>query len=238
MKAVFTRVVAILMMFLVVAVAIGRSAREFISEVASAHQRTFSLAPAANTITNLIPILYAALDTVSRELVGFIPAASRDSSAERAALNQTINIYIAPPATTADITPGVTAPNDGDQVVGNTTMTISKSKYAPVRWNGEEQQSARSNPVRRQAVTDQFTQSMRALVNLVEIDLAVAAYQAPRAPSARAGTRPFGTAGDLSDIAGVLKILDDNGAPVPTVSLCSARRRWPTCAASSRCSSR
>jgi hypothetical protein len=214
MKAVFTRVVAILMMFLVVAVAIGRSAREFISEVASAHQRTFSLAPAANTITNLIPILYAALDTVSRELVGFIPAASRDSSAERAALNQTINIYIAPPATTADITPGVTAPNDGDQVFGNTTMTISKSKYSPVRWNGEEWKSLDSNPVRRQAVTDQFTQSMRALVNLVEIDLAVAAYQAASRSFGTAATTPFGTASDLSDIAGVLKILDDNGAPV------------------------
>src|SRR4051812_8440294 len=176
-------------------------------------QAAAGLAPAGNTITNLIPLLYAALDTVQRELVGFIPAVSRDSSAERAALNQTINIYIAPPATTADVTPGVTAPNDGDQVFGNTTMTINKSKYSPIRWNGEEWKSLDTNPVRRQVVQDQFTQSMRAVVNLVEIDLANAAYQGASRSYGTAGAAPFGTAADLSDIAQPLKILDDNGAP-------------------------
>lgn len=214
MKSLYPRVVALLMIMFVLAAAVARSAHELISEVASAHRQTFGLMPGANTITNLIPILYAALDTVSRELVGMIPAVARDSSAERAALNQTVNIYIAPAATTADITPGVTAPNDGDQVIGNTTMTISKSKYSPVRWNGEEQLSVSMNPVRRQVITDQFTQSMRALVNLVEIDLAVTGYQAASRSFGTAGTAPFGTAGDLSDIAGVLKILDDNGAPI------------------------
>lgn len=173
-------------------------------------QRT-GLALGANTITNMIPILYSALDIVSRELVGFIPAVSRDSGAERVAVGQTVNIYVAPPATTADITPGVTAPNDGDQNFGNTTMTISKSKYSPVRWNGEEQLSLSTNPTRRQAVTDQFAQSMRALVNMVEVDLANAAYQGASRSYGTAGAAPFGTAGDLSDGAQLFKILDDNG---------------------------
>ncbi len=166
-----------------------------------------------NTITNMIPILYDALDIVSRELVGFIPACGRDSSADQVALNQTINIYIAPAATTGDVTPATTAPNDGDQTFGNTTMTISKSKYSPVRWNGEEQLSVKNNPAAKRAVTDQFAQSMRALVNLVEVDLANAAYQGASRAFGTAGTTPFNTAGDLSDMAGIIKILDDNGAP-------------------------
>lgn len=202
--------------FLAVAAFVGdipQKAVQKASTFLADHSARFGLALQANTITNLIPLLYAALDTVSRELVGFIPAAARDSSAERAALNQTVNIYIAPPATTADVTPGVTAPNDGDQVFGNTTMTISKSKYSPIRWNGEEWKSLDANPVRRQVVQDQFTQSMRALVNLIEVDLATVSYQNASRSFGTPATAPFGTAADLSDIAQPLKILDDNGAP-------------------------
>lgn len=167
----------------------------------------------ANTITNMIPLLYEALDIVSRELVGFIPACGRDSSAESAAQGQTINIYIAPPATTGNVTPSSIPPSDGDQTFGNTTMTITSSKYSPVRWNGEEQLSVSKNPAARRAVVDQFAQSMRALVNLVEIDLATAAYQGASRSFGTAATAPFGTAADLTDLANLFKILDDNGAP-------------------------
>lgn len=166
----------------------------------------------ANTITNMIPIIHDALDVVSRELVGFIPAVGRDSSAAAVALNQTINIFVAPPATTGDVTPGTTPPSDGDQVFGNTTMTISKSKYSPIRWNGEEQLAISTNPGARQAVVDQFAQSMRSLVNLVEIDLGVAANEGASRAYGTAGTAPFGTVNDLTDLANVFKILDDNGA--------------------------
>lgn len=166
-----------------------------------------------NTITNLIPTLYEALDVVSREMIGFIPAVARNSSADRAALNQTINIPIAPAATTGDVTPAATPPNDGDQTAGNTTMTISKSKYSPVRWSGEEQKSIATSGMSNTFIRDQFAQSMRALVNLVEVDLAALSATASRAYGT-AGTSPFTTANDFSDFANVNKILDDNGAPV------------------------
>lgn len=196
-----------------------RSARTYAQEALEQHAQRFGLALQANTITNLIPLLYAALDTVSRELVGFIPAVARDSSAERAALNQTVNIFVAPAASVSDITPGVTAPNDGDQTIGNQTMTITKSKYSPVRWNGEEMKSVSGSGQQQAVIRDQFTQSMRALVNLVEVDLAVAAYQGASRAYGTPAAAPFGTAADLSDAAQIRKILDDNGAPQTDLQL-------------------
>ena len=172
----------------------------------------------ANTITNLIPILYTAMDVVSRELVGFIPAVTRDSSAETAAKDETINIPIVPAITAADITPAVTAPDNGDATIGNTTMTISKSRYAPVRWNGEEQKAVNNTNIYQNVNTQRFTQAMRTLVNEVETDLAALYVHASRAYGT-AATAPFGTAGDLSDVAQMRKILEDNGAPQSDLQL-------------------
>jgi hypothetical protein len=142
-----------------------------------------------------------------------IPAVSRNSSAERAAVNETILIPIAPATTLADTTPGVTAPNTGDQTVGNVSMTISKSKHAPIRWNGEEQRGLLNAGSYQGVLVNQFAQAFRALVNQIEIDLWTTGYQGASRAYGTAGTAPFGTAGDLSDIAQVRKILDDNGAP-------------------------
>jgi len=166
----------------------------------------------SNTLTNLIPVLYEAADTVSRELVGFIPAVTRDSSAERVSINQPVNIPVVGAISTANITPGVNAPNDGDAAPGNVIMTISKSKYAPVRWNGEETMATAGTGIWAQLNRDRFAQAMRALTNEVEADLAALYTKASRAYGT-AATTPFGTANDLSDMAQMLKILEDNGAP-------------------------
>jgi P22 coat protein - gene protein 5 len=167
----------------------------------------------SNTLTNLTPTIYEALDIVSRELIGMIPAVARNSSAERAALNQTILVPVTQGNTLADNTPAVIPPNTGDQTVSSVSMTISKSKHAPIRWNGEEQRGLINAGEYGGILKNQFAQAFRVLVNQVEVDLAVAAYQGASRAFGTAATAPFGTAGDLSDMAGVRKILDDNGAP-------------------------
>lgn len=166
----------------------------------------------ANTLNGLIPTLYEALDIVSREMVGFIPAVTRNSSAARAALGQAVTYPVAPPVEPTDISPGVTAPNNGDQELGSGSLVIQKSRGAPVRWNGEEQLAIGHTGQYNVILRDQFTQAMRALVNEVERDLGALYVHASRAVGA-AGTVPFGSAGDFSDFANVLRVLDDNGTP-------------------------
>jgi hypothetical protein len=166
----------------------------------------------ANTLTNLIRPFYEALDVVSRELVGFIPAVNRNSTVERAALNQSVRVPIVPAITGADNTPAVTPPDTGDQSIDNVEITISKSRHWPVRWNGEETLGLENSGTYDTITRDRFAQAIRTAVNEIELDLAGLYVDASRAHGT-AGTTPFGTANDLSDVAGVWQILADNGAP-------------------------
>jgi hypothetical protein len=168
----------------------------------------------ANTLTNLTPDLYEALDTVSRELVGLIPAVTLNASAERAAKGQTIRSAVAPAASAADITPAQKAPDTGDQTIGNKTLSISKSRGVAIRYNGEEQRGLNANgPGYQNVLRDQFAQGMRTLCNEVESDIAALYASASRAYGT-AGTTPFGTAGNFTDASYALEILKDNGAPL------------------------
>lgn len=169
----------------------------------------------ANTLTNLIPDLYEALDIVSREQVGFIPAVSTDSMAERAAVNETVRVPIAPAASATDITPAVTPPDDGNQTIGNNTITLTKSRRVPFRWNGEETRGINNGPGFANLRVNQIAQAIRTLTNEMEADLAGLHSTASRAYGT-AGTTPFGS--NLGELAQVRKILVDNGAPLSDVS--------------------
>jgi hypothetical protein len=167
----------------------------------------------ANTLDKLSTTLYSALDEVSRELVGYIPVVARDSTYDRAAVGQEVTSFVTPTPTAYDIAPGVTAPNTGDQTIGNVVVKITKSRAIPIRWNGEEAKAINnSGPGRGAILRDQFKQAMRSLVNEMETDLGItAALKASRALGT-AGSNPF--ASDFYATADAKKLLDDNGCDI------------------------
>src|SRR3712207_2363950 len=167
----------------------------------------------ANNITAIMPSIYAGLNIVSRELIGMIPAVQRDTAMERAAVGQSVTVPVVPAATGGNITPASVPPDDGDVAIGTQTVAITKSKYSPVRWNGEEQRALGPSGQYNRILADQFAQAFRWLANQVEVDLVGTGYRAASRAYGTAGLAPFGTAGDFTDFAGVNRILDENGAP-------------------------
>ncbi|MDX1399880.1 MAG: P22 phage major capsid protein family protein, partial [Oceanospirillum sp.] len=165
----------------------------------------------ANTLTDLIPDLYAALDKVSRELVGFIPAVGRNSTAERAAVGENVRVPITPTGNVSDIAPAMTIPEPTDQSVSNVAIQITKSRTAEFGYVGESQRGLNNGPGYMSVQANQILQAMRKLVNEVESDVAATYISSSRAYGT-AGTTPF--ASDLSDTAQMHKILADNGAPL------------------------
>lgn len=169
----------------------------------------------ANTLTGLIPTIYTALDVVSRELIGFIPNVTRDATAQSGAVGQTVRSPIVPAGVLEDVTPGAIPADSGDQTIGFVDLQISKSKVYPIRWTGEEQTSLSVSQfgVYNRVLADQFAQGFRTIANAVEVDLALEATNNASRAIGTAGTTPFATAADLSDLSGLNQILDDNGAP-------------------------
>lgn len=168
----------------------------------------------SNTLTGVIPVLYEALNIVSREMVGFIPAVRRDTDVARAAVGQTVRSPIGVSGELEDIVPGQHPAASGGTTVDYTDVTITSSKAAPILWSGEEQRGVGSTGTLNDVLRDQFADGMRKLVNAIERDIWAAGYKASSRAYGTAGTTPFGTAGDLSDFAGIARILDENGAPV------------------------
>lgn len=163
----------------------------------------------ANNLDAVIPVMYRALDTVSRELAGFIPAVSRDSNAENAAKGQTIKSPVVPSIEPSDIEPGVTG-NQGHMSVDTVDMQITKAQSAKVTWTGEDQLGVSHSEQLERIQEDRFVQAMRSLVNRVEADLAAEYTRASRAYG-DGGVTPFD--GGIRELSEIKKIMLDNGAP-------------------------
>lgn len=170
----------------------------------------------ANTLTSLVPDLYAALDIVSREQVGMIPAVALNTGAERAAVGESVRVPITGAANVADIAPAMAIPEPTDQVVTNVAIQITKARAAEFGFVGEEQLGLNNGPGYVSVQAGMIAQAMRKLTNEIESDLTALYKTASRAFGA-GGTTPF--ASNLTDTANIRKILMDNGAPLSDMQL-------------------
>lgn len=161
-----------------------------------------------NTLTNLMPDLYQALDVVSRELVGFIPSVTHDASLSRASVGQNVrSAATRANGTLTSITPSMTLSEPTDQTIDNIPVIISRAEACEFGWTGSEQSQLNQGPGYARIRQDQMIQAMRTVCNAVEGDLAGLHLKASRAYGS--ATMPF--ASDLSDTAQVRKTLSDNG---------------------------
>lgn len=165
----------------------------------------------ANVLSPFIPTLFQAADVVSRELVGFIPSVARNSSAERAALNQEIIVPVSTQGEVKDVVPGMTVPEPDDSKLDNVAIKITKSKNISFGLTGEEYKGLENGVGVNTFLQGNFEQSIRELCNMIEADLAEEAAKSISYAYGTAGTTPF--ASSLGDAAQIRKILDDNGTP-------------------------
>lgn len=171
----------------------------------------------ANTLTRLIPDLFAAVDVVSRELVGMIPSATRNTAAERAAVGESVVYPITPELGTFNVTPAMAIPEPTDRVIDNDTIVITNSEGVEFGWTGEEQKGLNNGPGYLTIQGDLFAQGLRTLTNKIEAAGYLAAVNAAVVATGTAGTTPF--ASNVGDSAQVRKLLDDRGAPMSDRSL-------------------
>jgi hypothetical protein len=168
---------------------------------------------AENTITGLVPDIYEALDVVSRELTGFIPAVTMSASSQRAALNQTIRVDVEPASGAGStITPAMTIPEPTEETSDYTDIVITNAKAYGFGFIGEHQKGLNTGPGYGNVRANKIAQRIRRLVNDVETDLAALHATTSRAYGT-AGTTPFATAADFTDASFTKKILLDNGSP-------------------------
>ena len=168
---------------------------------------------AALTLTDLIPTIQEAMDVVSREQVGFIPAVSRDSSAERAAVGQQVVSPVVGALPAEDLVPANVAADTPAQTINNVKMEITKSRSVPFGITGEETKGLNNAGTLGSIDQQRIEQAFRTLTNEIESDLAALHINSSRAYGTATGT-PFNSGGDLTDFSNAMRILDENGAPI------------------------
>lgn len=166
----------------------------------------------ANVFTALQPTLFSAAREVSNEPAGLVQAVAMDFNDKGVAKGDSVTVPVAPTRTPTDFTASNVSSTGTDATAVGIGVTITASKKVDWVLTGEQLLSLQNAESDKDWVKQMIAQGMRALRNLAESDLASAIKIGASRAYGTAGTTPF--ASDLTALTNVLKILQDNGAPL------------------------
>jgi hypothetical protein len=157
---------------------------------------------------------WEAVSNLSRETVGFIPAAYKSTSADKVKFNQEIQIPfgIVGDAVDTPIGFGVPTAQTNAEPLNYVSLVMNKRKTVPIDIDGEDQAGLAMTGTEADVRTQQFSEAFRKIVNLMEADMSDAAVIGSSRAVGSAGTSPFATAGDFTTFAQAQNVLDSNGA--------------------------
>jgi hypothetical protein len=168
----------------------------------------------ALTLSNLAPVIYEARDIVARELTGFINSVTLNRAGSiEAAFGDSVQSFISTqPTVGSTITPAMAVPDADDYTVGSDTFALSQTASIKLPLPGEKVRQLDNTFGVDTVLKDMFTQSIRTLVNQIELHLATVVSRGASRAVGTATTTPFASNFDI--LTDLRKILADNGTPM------------------------
>jgi hypothetical protein len=162
----------------------------------------------ANTFTNLIPNVIASMSRVLRNTGAVLNGFDMDVAAERAGLNQTIEVGYTVPGSASTITPAATVPALADKTPGNRSMLLDKYYGSRFHLTGEELRKLANGEEVKSRLIDQ---AIAEVIDQAGTDMVAFLNGNAGYAFGTAGSNPF--ASNPNAVMDVWKILADNQAP-------------------------
>lgn len=165
------------------------------------------------SLTGLTEILYQARDQVAREPSGFAQGVMVNGGSQGVSAGGTVtSLRTTEPTLETSYTPGMTPPDAADITTAADTMTLSQYAGASIPLKGEQFAQLAATVGVETALLQLYKQSIRKMVNAIEVSIGLAAYRGASRAVGTAGTTPF--ASNFNTINDLRQILEDNGAPL------------------------
>lgn len=165
------------------------------------------------SLNGLTEILYQARDMVAREPTGFAQGVMVNGGSEGVSAGGTVkSMRTNEPTLETSYAPGMTPPDAADITTTTEELVLSLYAGASIPLKGEQFQQLAATVGAEMAMQQLYKQAIRKIINQVEAQLGIAAYQGASRATGTAGTTPFAT--NFNAVNELRQILEDNGCPL------------------------